>query len=81
MRRVFIFIFCAITFISCSRSISVGIKSYAITNSKSDSLFFYLGLKADSKGSDKLLVIVHSFIDPEGKKNFRGSEECNVFLV
>src|ERR1035437_2684364 len=58
MNKIFIIIFCIITFIGCTRSISVGIKSYAVTNSMGDSLSFYLGLKEGSNGSDKLLVMV-----------------------
>lgn len=58
MRKALIFIVCCIAFFSCSKSVSIGIKPYSITNSHGDSLYFYLGQKAESKGSDKLLVMI-----------------------
>ncbi len=57
-KRYVISIMFSITLIGCSHNISVGIKSFCITNQQGDSLFFYLGKKDGSEGMDKLLVMV-----------------------
>ena len=58
MKKVLLVILCGIAFYGCNRSVSVGIKTYSIDDSNGDSLFFYLGKKEDSKGSDKLLMLI-----------------------